>query len=754
MKNYKTLWFGACAAAIFAAAFSCSTARSVEIPLALNTIQGNGSEMPKTYVPPVVSNGSVSMQVDWTASQRRQYSGVWKAGRRYPNPGASLIPFGWFEHFLTSDDTDAVLNSWSQTLHVREGFVSSVCHYSTCAVETTLVTPLDKDIIAIRHKITSTAKGQQKIKLSFVYHLCPPLKKEGMPDKMLGNWSWNAEEQFAEFNYTVFGHPTSEGSILITAGQELRYGTDKQTAVVSSEFPLAEGESKEVVFYVIYADSIDGANYREMLANLHKYVNEHAYDDILASNTQLWNEYLSQSEVNIPEESIQRMYDTAQYRLRVNATRWSFPVGIAPQLWHGRYFGWDEMFCHQGLVTSNHLAIAQRCPDFRKAILNVATYRVGHYGRPGKYGAKYVWEAMEDGSEGSPPGFWYDHIFNMSNVARSAWTQYLYSDDLDWLKTTGFPVILECARYFHTHWVYEDSNGELYIGKCTDLERLGPARDRPFMTTCGAIYAMRAAADAAELVGESSDETKEMRLVADKLEKFLPNDGNAYIGYKDCKEDTIATLGGLFPYDIFDASNTLQKNAAYKYIREGRKNGNMYPVGNSVCPWYAGKMAAAMAILEDREEPVKLMREAAGSVGHFGELYEINEPAIVSNPWFTTAAGNCVYAINQMLIHCKEKKIILLCGVPDAWQNFSFRLPAYGGIMVDAAVENGCLVRLDLHANYKDRVYEKTLTIPERWVKNCVIRDDAVKSREIIDGKIVLGIQMHGDISLITSKQK
>ena len=42
--------------------------------------------------------------------------------------------------------------------------------------------------------------------------------------------------------------------------------------------------------------------------------------------------------------------------------------------------------------------------------------------------------------------------------------------------------------------------------------------------------------------------------------------------------------------------------------------------------------------------------EAAGATGLFGETWEINEPGLRIHPWFATASGNCVFAVNEMLV--------------------------------------------------------------------------------------------------------
>ncbi len=722
---------------------------AVEVPLDRNKLTGSGTTIPEKYVPPMISNGSISFEIDWTGGQgQRTYTGVWRAGRRYSMPDAKLIPYGWFEQRISVDGKQIDgFEQWAQTLDVHNGQIINLGRSGGIEQIMTVFVPFEKDLIGFQRKISNNSDKTKKVKLAFLWHLCPPLSKKEYPDRMIGNWIIQPETGTAFFDYTVYAHQISRGRLAVFSDSDNLCSVNDKTAILSKEISLKPGETKKITFYVLTADTLDGSKFSELVSQGIAQTLADGSDSLLDKHKKNWNDFYAQSSVDLPEEDIQRIYNTGQYHLRINATKWSFPVGIAPRLWNGRYFGWDEMFCHQGLLTSNHVEIARRCPEFRKAGLKTAVFRVAHYGRPGKYGARYVWETLEDGSEGAPSGFWFDHIFHMSNIARSAWSQYLYTDDLDYLKSTGYPVILECARYYRSHWVYEDSNGELYLGKCTDLERLGPAKDHPFMTTCGAIYTMRAAAEASALLKVNPDEAADFRKTADKLVQSLPQRNGAYIAYPNCQEHSIATLGGLFPYDIFDESNSLQKKAAYTFIRDGRANGNMYPVGNSVCPWFAGWMAAAMAFLEDKNEPVKLMRESAGTAGDFGELYEINEKKVSMKPWFSTAAGNIVYAINQMLVHAKDQEIRLAAGVPETWKNYSFRLPTAGGILVNMSVKNGKLASLDLKPVNKKSDRVRILTLPEHLLTGIELKPEF--KRESKNGTVRLTVAVGDDIKIL-----
>ncbi|MCX6900216.1 MAG: hypothetical protein NT105_16150 [Verrucomicrobia bacterium] len=621
------------------------------------TASGKASSIPQGYVPPLVSNGSLSMLVDYHGGQsQRAYSrmtpGIWWAGRRYGPPNDQLIPFGHFESELSVDGKRcATPATWTQTLDTKAAVVTCRNDYDNgLTVETAVLTPLAHDLVVVKKRFYATNASVRSVRMAFKYQFTPPGDENRPPRRVTGACAWSEVSKSAEFRYQADGHRPCDGIISIFSDKPVTAAINKQAVGLTSEITLDGAKPVEVTTCLLFADSLDGKDYLERAAKLRELARQEGFDGLFAAHRKAWAAYWNESYVHVPDERLEKAYCTAQYHLRANATKWSFPVGIFNTHWAGRFFGWDELFCYQALVSSNHRDIARRCPEFRFAGLQKALDRASHYGKPGTYGARYPWEAMEDGSEAAPPGFWMEHVFHISNIALSAWLQHLYTEDAAYLKNTGYPVIRECARFFLTNMVYEAPDGGMFIGKCTDLERLGPARQNPFMTSCGAIYTLEASAQAAALLKTDDAEAAAWKHAAAKLRESLPHDGNRYVPYTDCKEESVASLGGLFPYPLFDATDARQRNAVYHFVANGRASGNMYPVGQSVCAWYAGWMAAALAALGDKTEPIKLLDEAAAGAGCFGEMFEINEAKVSMHPWFSTASGNVVYALNQMLV--------------------------------------------------------------------------------------------------------
>lgn len=656
-------------------------------PLA-GRLEGKGPKAPAGYSAPLISNGDLNMLVEWMGGQtgakrNEMISEVYWQGRRGPAREAELFGFGRFMPVMRVDGKDAGLPSvWAQTLDIKEAVVICEGEFkSGMKAETKVFCALDRNVVALRRKVVNASKEKKTVCLDLKYDIPAHNRLTGAwcnkdlyfsrppYERMRGKWAEPNTDVERTFHGLVYGHEVIGFDITVKACDG---GTIERTK------ELAPGEEFSMDWFIVFSDTFEERRTA---------IPECSWDGLFAIHKKLWSDYYAESYVKLPDARMQRMYDVQQYHLRCNATRWGFPVGIFPYHWQGKYFGFDEMYMHDGLVSAGHFDIAKRSPAWRYRVMHRALSRQSHYSAYGKYGARWMWMSLEDGDvETAGVGFWLDHIFAMGTIARSAWTQYTYSGDIGYLKETGYPVLVECARFYRNNWIIEEEDGKARIGRCTDLERLGPSKDRTFLTTCSAIYAMRAAADAADILGKDKEEAVDFRACADRLVKGLPvsPDGTRYIAYEGCREESVGTLGGLYPFPILGAGDKLQVNAARHFIAAGRAAGNMYPKGNSVCPWYAAKMSASMTVLGDKKEPFRWLDEAAGAIGAFGETWEINEPGVRYHPWFTTASGNCVFAINEMLVNGT---------VPEHWKDYSFRLPDGKGNWLECEVKDGKCVK-------------------------------------------------------------
>ena len=663
---------------------------------------GKGSEQPAGYAPVFIANGSIATFIDNLGMQRAKmyvklYPEVVWAGRRYPSGGSTPIPMGRFEESVSIDGKPlGEPLGWKQTLDARNAVTTCEVEYENAVVKTAAFVPYGLDMLVVQKSVEAKDKGAKAVKIKFAYSLTSAHTGK-TPDRVLVYPK--ADSKSAVMSYTAYAYKIYHGEIGVNSDVESRVSLGENSVSLESEFDLSKGSAR-VAYFVSFADDFDNPQVGKRAAALKKIAAEKGFDGILKEHSANWQKYFEGAFINLPDERMNAAYAVALYHLRSMSTKWSFPVGLAVRSgWGGRFFGWDETFCVFGALSSGKAELAVKTANFRRKMLDIAMNRVAHYGakKPMLYGARYPWESLEDGAEGAPNpyGFWFDHIFHMSNIAVSEWENYLYSGDNDFLRETAYPVMRECAAFYYSHMLYKDENGQTIVGKCTDLERLGPARENPFLTSCGVIYTFEKTAEAAKILGVDAQYAAKLKEAAARLRKSLPQNGEMYIPYAGCKEKSIASVGGLFPYFIFDKSDKKQVAAVYDFMKNISTAGNMYPVGGSTCSWYAGWLSSALALIEDAEGPEAMLSAAAKNTGHFAETWEIYEPNTRHTPWFTTAAGNYLHAVNQMLVSSRENgEIYVAPSVPEKWKNFEFELPCYYGAKLRVKAEDGKITKL------------------------------------------------------------
>ncbi|MFR6034624.1 MAG: hypothetical protein ACLUKN_16495 [Bacilli bacterium] len=170
----------------------------------------------------------------------------------------------------------------------------------------------------------------------------------------------------------------------------------------------------------------------------------------------------------------------------------------------------------------------------------------------------------------------------------------------------------------------QKSGDKLIIGKCTDIERLGPAVENPFLTSCGAIYNFEIAARAADILGIDAEYAAKLREAAAELRKTLPQTPEMYVPFSGCTEKSIVAIGGFFPYGVFDKTEKKQIAALYDVLKNIEAVGNMYPVGSSVCSWYAAWLASALVVAE--MSGARLLANTARNTGQFSKLGKLTSP--------------------------------------------------------------------------------------------------------------------------------
>ena len=431
------------------------------------TVCGTGREMPRAYVPAMLSNGSLCMTADHLGgvpfpSQRtkscRFSTGIFIAGRRLLY---NLYGHGSYRLTLAVDGkTLENPDRWSQTLDplAAKSIVTNVFGDVTRVVETFVAQGCD--VIAIRQTFPGTDTARLAVGLDYTPH------RDAEGRIVVG--PWEDVPGGRAYSFTAYGK-----------------NIDKMRVTIRHAW-----EEGAFVTFISYT-GLDGKPYAG------------TYADLADRHESAWRKYYSASSVQLPDEKLMQLRTMAEYQLKCNVTRWNLPVGIFPSHWNGNSFAFDELYGVQGLLSAGHFEEARHVADFRFNTLGQAKRRVGGGGR----GARWYWECMEDTvREGAPSGHWLDHIFQMSAIAQTCNLTASYIGDLKFLRDKMYPVMRECARFYRAQYVYDAADGSSFVGICTDLERLGAAKERPCMTTCGIIHTFRACAAVADRLGVDAKE--------------------------------------------------------------------------------------------------------------------------------------------------------------------------------------------------------------------------------------------------------
>lgn len=650
----------------------------------------NSEKNSACYFPPMVGNGDVFISVDKEGvtnylesdfPEMKAYGGyIYREGRRMahlPNtvPG-KLISQGrlFYEH-------GAKVEGFTQDLDVVGGIVTSVCRYDDGSAVTTesFMHPV-LPLYGIRKKYTGI-KGKRTVSLSYLFEIEDKNREKAVIATSEGTCPMGGRVCFTVFGQDLYH---AEGR-LISADKAKVTCKDRRTTL---SFRIGEGS--EITAWFLLCDDMPMQDPGITPDLITSRVKESGYDGLRAEAVQAAQEFFAKSYVKTDNERLDEIYKMSLYHLRAYTTRWSIPVGMYPEGWDGKFFAFDEYYNMLGLMGSGHFDLARRVPEFRTAVLNKAVFRATKSSetKENEGMARYVWQSSEYGEEIGSMGFWNDHVFHMAVIALGAYEYFEYTGDREALEKF-YPTIRACAKFFTRFLLYRDEKRGLYVGKCTDLERLGAGVENPFMTSCGVIRTLQCLVAAADALGKDKEYRDECEALAAELYKTLPAEGDRYVPFLGCPQRSIAVFAGKYPFDVVDGKDEKLIRAFFDYMEHEEQYGNMYAVGKKVSPWYACWKAVGFARCGRGEDAYRNLIQSFESVGEFGEMFEINEPEKRYRPWFSTAAGVYLSTVNDMLVQTKGKRVDLCPAFPVEGKDLSFKLPLKGGAWIEAEIIGG-----------------------------------------------------------------
>lgn len=648
----------------------------------------NSTQNEKCYFPPMLSNGDISLAPDaegmlgytqeaYQKSDMHAFDGmVVRCARRTAiatSVRARLFPFGKFIFGQGS-----ALENWSQSLDIENGFFESDCKYAdgTGIRSKGFIHP-DLNIYALRKSFETD--GTKRVYFDVTL--------EGYDtniDKYMSVTCVKNTGKYCSIGFKMYGMDVFCGEIRFFVDKP--FDTEIREHGARMSFEVSGGES--VCFYYFLEDDLEGADYSQNLDKICKRIESLGFFGLLKETESHFNGFFGNGYVKSSDKRLESIYKTSLYCVKCNTTKYSVAVGLNNGSWDGRYFAFDEYTSFLGLIGAQKTELARRVPTFRMGSSLASAVRRASESSKDLNGrmARYHWESAEnDVTDLTPEGYWCDHVFHMPLIGIGAFNYYEYTLDLDFLKKC-YKMIRACANFTVRHMVYRDGE-RYYIGKCTDLERLGASVENPFLTACGSIKLLECCHKAANILETDKDFADECRFIAEKLYESLPKENGRYVPFLGCKQKSIAVFGGKFPFDVLDKNDPEMISAMEDFEKNGAAFGNMYAVGQSISPWYACWKAIAYARMGLSDKAYGSLTQSYSSVGVFDEMFEINEKNVRKRPWFATASGIFVAAVNEMLLESDGKIIRILPAFPKN-TDVSFSLCAKGGIVVEASVRN------------------------------------------------------------------
>jgi len=230
---------------------------------------------------------------------------------------------------------------------------------------------------------------------------------------------------------------------------------------------------------------------RERLLKFHNA----AWDDLWKSDIIIEGDPQSQQDVH---SMLYHLYSFS----RAGSSNSPSPMGLSGLGYNGHVF-WDtELWMYPALLVL-HPEIGKSLVEYRFERLEAAKRNA--FGK-GLKGAMYPWESAATGVEETPvwalSGPFEHHI--TACVAIAAWNYYCVTQDKNWLKEKGWPILSATADFWASR-VERNGTGKYEIKNVVAADEWAENVDNNAFTNAAARANLRYATDAAKILGIKAD---------------------------------------------------------------------------------------------------------------------------------------------------------------------------------------------------------------------------------------------------------
>ncbi|MDD2962181.1 MAG: glycoside hydrolase family 65 protein [Muribaculaceae bacterium] len=390
-------------------------------------------------------------------------------------------------------------------------------------------------------------------------------------------------------------------------------------------------------------------------------------DRLLSIHKSKWNE-LWQSDIiidgdNQAQQDVHNMIYHLYSFVREGSRLSISPMGLSGLGYNGHIF-WDADTWIFPALLMLQPKLAKSLIDYRSDRLKAAKQNAYEHGYAG---AMYPWESAETGFEETPvwalAGTFEHHI--SACVGNAAWLYYKATQDLEWLRNEGYPIIAATADFWISRSERGD-DGKFHIRNVVAADEYAENVDDNAYTNGAAKINMLAAYAASKLLKISPNES--WKTVADNLAFLKLDDGTtgehaSYNGQKIKQADV-----NLLAYPLALITDKAQILKDLEYYQEKVPVKNTPAMTQAIFSLLYSRLGQSDkayyyfcdAYIPNRNKPFGVIAETKGG----------------TNPYFITGAGGVLQTIMMGFcgLEITDKGITQIKStIPSNWKSITLK---------------------------------------------------------------------------------
>lgn len=302
-------------------------------------------------------------------------------------------------------------------------------------------------------------------------------------------------------------------------------------------------------------------------------------------------------------------------------------------------------------------------------------------------------------------------------LASQIWVHYLYTTDKDFLRTTGYPLLKECAKFFMDYMVKDPRTGYLVTGPSISPENSFKMKDgsvyclsmMPTIDRAVVHYIYNACIESCKILGIDHDFQASLEEDIALLPPYQIGERgdlmewNLDVERQDYSHRHSSHLLGLYPFGEISPHRTPElAEGCRRFLELQTRNDNWedteWTRGNNIC-YYARLLSGEDAYASLKGLYEGFMRENLMTVSPAG-VAGAQEDIFSFDATEAAVAGIC-----EMILQSHGNTLSFLPALPKAWPDGSIRgICAEGGITAEITWHGGKVTSATLFSKYKKDV--------------------------------------------------